>query len=45
MSNRRISWTHCPDDWSWREASWSDRGRALLIVLAVIGIFLAGSVR
>jgi hypothetical protein len=45
VSSPRPSWGYCPDDFTWREASWGDRGRALLVVLAVIGIFLAGSVR
>jgi len=43
--NRRPSWSHYPDGWTWRDASWEDRARAGLVVLAVILVALAGSVR
>jgi hypothetical protein len=39
------SWTHAPEDWSWRAAPWADRARVLGIVLGIIVIGLAGSVR
>jgi hypothetical protein len=41
VSTRPPSWGYCPDDWSWREASWPDRIRAALVVLALLAVLVA----
>lgn len=38
----RPSWTHYPDDWSWRTSSWADRARVVAIVAGIIAVLLAG---
>jgi len=41
----RPSWSHYPEGFSFLRASWSDRARVVGIVLVVILIGLAGSLR
>jgi hypothetical protein len=42
----RISWSHAPEDGiGWRELGWCDRARVVGIVLAIILVGLAGSLR
>lgn len=42
----RISWTHAPDDdVTWRDLTWRERLHAALVVLGIIAIGLAGSLR
>jgi hypothetical protein len=40
---RRPSWSHYPDDWSWRRASWGDRARAVAVVVGIVAVLLAGA--
>jgi hypothetical protein len=41
----RPAWSHYPDGWEWRRASWADRARVAGIVLAIVLVGLAGSLR
>ena len=40
----RIDWSHAPEA-GWRELGWRDRGRVVLVVLVVVLVGLAGSLR
>ena len=39
------SWGHAPDELRWRDLSWKDRGRVVAIILTLVLVGLAGSLR